>query len=1197
MNFGQRTLNRRKVYSVVNGKLDTLVYDNDETFSVNTKIVFLPVGGQKTYTIALQGVVNKKLEDFLITKNVGGQLQPAVDAYLKDRLIGTQYSKPSEAKDDLIATLDGLYDVVFAITGDYATELLNLQEALDDANDIFPLASQSFHVRFEASAIQSYGFDQFKDAYAPWTKDYQSVVMGKDNTAYSVANKSMADNAPDKVIAVLVNDKADPNNQYKDITLNDLHFKNGKGEEITTFSISGNQIILDLPGINGKDKIYAEFGDGNPIGKIKLKSYKRKQRRVTIVPLTSGLSIDTAAIRNKLNSIYQQAMIDWTVLVDDPMKTENCTSYDQLLDDPEVNGLAKYTEQMRAIRAEYLDANPDADRQSMLIFAIKGFKSDIKGYMVRGRGMGFVRADEITNNRRTLAHELCHGQFGVKHTFSDGLVKGKTNNLMDYPDNPQPNPELTLRQWRKIHNPLPTVSWFDGDEDGSLTLTQEIIEPHGIDCNGKIIGKYEVLKDFHTASPIISAKMPYLITGFNIYDQNHNKVQTIKCDDFESSTDILITYTTGSKLVNIYQSYGDGCFYRRQPIVYEYTTKEKIYPTIEAAITATKWEKRLLGNADESCVVNFVAEIIERDLSQECKSVDFINSGYNRILPYTNGGKTNATQLAVEVNNVCKSSLLKFNYTQLMALFDLIVGLDEIKENQEIAILRLMSCISTQNFSEFYRHLEANNNAISIHLINEMHDKSIYPWDGDNYTNYLGALTWMFKNNILAILDRFMETGNDKLLGQVYNVSGTPFIDDFERSEDLDGLLISMKNFRYTAEHDTSTGLVTIYVEEKVLTSTSIVPVWTVHRDQPIATVSPMTPLIISNKGGLPLVQTALGNTVSEVGNVYIVPAVFLSYKSDKEFVENMEKTGILMLDVITIASSGGTILATKVHWARRVWALMEVAGAVGNITVNTIEVPPRMKGAVDIYNATMGVIGIYHLGKGVGNFARNIPKITKDILKNNQKLRTALLASYVKWRVAVTELGQLSSAESKLIAKQRQVWSLLGIAGKGGSMVTRVLDNTADASIINQVKKLRQQLTSKYKKSGNFGYAEVEVIGTGKSEYYAHSSVQQLTGELPDRVPDICLKPKVEDELFPYSAQPTKSGDMLNRNVDTEYKILTKLAKNLGDDENVVGTLKLFTERAPCGSCSNVIDLFKSKYPYFEIEIIHNNGVQLIDF
>ena len=170
--------------------------------------------------------------------------------------------------------------------------------------------------------------------------------------------------------------------------------------------------------------------------------------------------------------------------------------------------------------------------------------------------------------------------------------------------------------------------------------------------------------------------------------------------------------------------------------------------------------------------------------------------------------------------------------------------------------------------------------------------------------------------------------------------------------------------------------------------------------------------------------------------------------------------------------------------------------------------------------------------------------------------------------------------------------WKAVSGAGK---VVNRTLNTASDLKIIDRVKTLRQKLTSDYKRSGNFGWAETEVSSLSKSEYYAHSGIDELTGTLPERVPDISLKP--QSEIFPWSTVPNSAGYPIARNIDTEYKILTEIASKLGNNSNVTGKIKLFTERAPCSSCSNVIDLFSKKYPKIEIEVVHNNDVLLTDF
>lgn len=137
--------------------------------------------------------------------------------------------------------------------------------------------------------------------------------------------------------------------------------------------------------------------------------------------------------------------------------------------------------------------------------------------------------------------------------------------------------------------------------------------------------------------------------------------------------------------------------------------------------------------------------------------------------------------------------------------------------------------------------------------------------------------------------------------------------------------------------------------------------------------------------------------------------------------------------------------------------------------------------------------------------------------------------------------------------------------------------------------------MTSDYKKSGNFGWAETEISELNKSEYFAHSGIDELIGTLSERLPDISLKPRTE--IFPWSTVPNSAGYPIARNIDTEYKILTEVAQRLGANTSATGKIRLFTERAPCTSCSNLIELFSKKYIKVEVEVIHNNGILLTDF
>jgi hypothetical protein len=126
--------------------------------------------------------------------------------------------------------------------------------------------------------------------------------------------------------------------------------------------------------------------------------------------------------------------------------------------------------------------------------------------------------------------------------------------------------------------------------------------------------------------------------------------------------------------------------------------------------------------------------------------------------------------------------------------------------------------------------------------------------------------------------------------------------------------------------------------------------------------------------------------------------------------------------------------LATKVHWVRRAWALVEVVGAVGNIVVNTQDIDPNslLGQVVNSYNLAMGVIGIKNLGQAGYKFAKNLPQATKELLQKKGNLRAQLVAYYQKWQNKVSKLDEtISYNQKEIVFKQRKTFQLLGIDKK----------------------------------------------------------------------------------------------------------------------------------------------------------------------
>ncbi|MED4454353.1 deaminase domain-containing protein [Metabacillus fastidiosus] len=166
--------------------------------------------------------------------------------------------------------------------------------------------------------------------------------------------------------------------------------------------------------------------------------------------------------------------------------------------------------------------------------------------------------------------------------------------------------------------------------------------------------------------------------------------------------------------------------------------------------------------------------------------------------------------------------------------------------------------------------------------------------------------------------------------------------------------------------------------------------------------------------------------------------------------------------------------------------------------------------------------------------------------------------------------------------------------SGSSGSRVDDGTINLKDLpSIVDRVKEIRSQLPSKLKKSGNFGYAEADVQGIKKNEFFAHSSVNEATDK--DVLPGMSLKPQGEPVFKAKKVDPDNARvdtpEAYLRDYDTEYKILNDIASQLGNNKYAKGTINLFTERLTCQSCTDVIMDFRKQYPNITVNILTNDG------
>ncbi len=119
--------------------------------------------------------------------------------------------------------------------------------------------------------------------------------------------------------------------------------------------------------------------------------------------------------------------------------------------------------------------------------------------------------------KETIAHELAHGVFSLRHTFSKdyAIAQGSTRNLMDYPTTKTTNAtELKKYQWDALHDPKKLIApWMQNEEEGRM---------EGIDykCLPTSITKQNPIEHYYTNTPGKTIKLtedfiPIAFVGMN----------------------------------------------------------------------------------------------------------------------------------------------------------------------------------------------------------------------------------------------------------------------------------------------------------------------------------------------------------------------------------------------------------------------------------------------------------------------------------------------------------------------------------------------------------------------------------------------------------------------------------------------------------------------------------------------------------
>lgn len=305
--------------------------------------------------------------------------------------------------------------------------------------------SSSTEVQFTASQNQKYGFDAYSQEKQTLESQYLSLKNG-----YKPAYKSMASFSPDKVAISSSN--------------NGITFRDEMGIPAI---VSGNELTI-RGGIDGSvTSLYAYKAVTDTTeeiaGKLNIMSYDEQTKKVYIIPVNNAHMPDAAVLQKVLNTVYAQAVTKWEVVKID--KNIGVTFENANMTHGGSNAISVYNTDQKSVISKFKEID-DFEKGALYLFFVDNVQSktdDIAGFMPLQRQVGFIYDNP---NEYIIAHELAHGAFNLRHTFSpEKLIaqKGTTKNLMDY----NSGTELWKHQWDYIHDPQNMMfAWAQGEEEG-----------------------------------------------------------------------------------------------------------------------------------------------------------------------------------------------------------------------------------------------------------------------------------------------------------------------------------------------------------------------------------------------------------------------------------------------------------------------------------------------------------------------------------------------------------------------------------------------------------------------------------------------------------------------------------------------------------------------------------------------------------
>ena len=869
----------------------------------------------------------------------------------------------------------------------------------------------------------------------------------------------------------------------KNISADSLIFKTDKGALIESKRVEGSDdFLLTLKGFHSfaVEQVQATIKQGKKYqiaGVFNLVHLSPKTAKVTLIPTAENLTIDVEKVKAIYSKVGVTLDITWAAPFDiSPYLTNGVLETKDVFGD-----LTDYSPSQQALINAYKATGKVANDTYYVFITNAKSSTGQGGYMALGGQFGFV----FDQTERTLAHELGHGIFKLAHPFKK-KQQGNVPSLMDYTS----DEALLFADWKQINDPAFKIGIFQGQEEGenllkknSPMMVQRYIEYFR--CTRKQKGTI-----YSDADKVDVYAKDITIGGVKY-------------------AEIIIEFLGKNNIE--FKNYFSPKDYQNDEKVIHDDSEDKLVITFGGTIRFSIFSK------DRFKLINYL-------YNDNDKHIELVKSILSNISAYKGGNK--AAFEYINSLDVCTLSSIDFDTIRkvLKVLTDTKLSLTDTREK---AIIRILSSLKENDFPKFIALLKEDNYKVFDRLYTDLDDAVLF-YGNNNYTGFVKFLIEIYKkiNSNTSL--------SQEIIGELSR----------EKNEFSVILNVTPTNTRFFQRgwYHPEQRKVSVYAMERTM-----VPIKTTHgqditpkdiKGEKIGELSPLSfVLIYKTNSGVSLIEEAL-STAGSSSIYYAVPAIFLDYYQHKKHLDKIEKDAAFAFDMLTIGSSGGVALATKISKVRRVWATIEVIGAVGNIAANTAQSMntnlPFAK-AVHYYNLAMGVIGIKNitqLGYGVAkNLAKNV--------KNNAKL----LENYEHWQREVAQLDNLPQAERQLIENQREVLKGLELTNEVKGVENLIKTVNTEQKLLKNGKFIDELLEADYQKyltrKSKQGKAPKDRLEWKESrDYWLNDSPMARGNEFN--------KKAIDNDWYEYNEVHLENGKRLDSYDEIKGEIVSRKATDL---------------------------------------------------